>query len=295
MSTQTISASSAGTINLGAELTVNRLGYGAMRITGSGVWGPPNDRAEALRVLKRAVELGVNFIDTADSYGPGVSEEIIAEALAPYPKDLIIATKGGWLRPAPGYWSHDASPKHLREAVEGSLKRLRLDRIDLYQLHTPDPATSFEISMESLAELQREGKIRLIGLSNVTQEHIERALKIVPIVSVQNRYSFADREWDYVVDFCSQKKIAFIPWFPLAAGRAAGEVIARIAKAHNATAMQVALAWLLKRSPVMLPIPGTSSVAHLQENIAAASVELSDPEFKELGDVSLPGVGARAS
>jgi pyridoxine 4-dehydrogenase len=295
MSTQTISASSAGTINLGAELTVNRLGYGAMRITGSGVWGPPKDRAEALRVLKRAVELGVNFIDTADSYGPGVSEEIIAEALAPYPKDLIIATKGGWLRPAPGYWSHDASPKHLREAVEGSLKRLRLDRIDVYQLHTPDPATSFEFSMEALAELQREGKIRLIGLSNVTQEHIQRALKIVPVVSVQNRYSFADREWDYVVDFCNQKKIAFIPWFPLAAGRAAGEVIARIAKSHNATAMQVALAWLLRRSPVMLPIPGTSSVAHLQENIAAASVELSDPEFKELGDVSLPGVGARAS
>jgi pyridoxine 4-dehydrogenase len=266
-----------------------------MRITGSGVWGPPQDRAEALRVLKRAVELGVNFIDTADSYGPGVSEELIAEALAPYPKDLIIATKGGWLRPAPGHWSHDASPKHLREAVEGSLKRLRLERIDLYQLHTPDPATSFELSMEALAELQREGKIRLIGVSNVTQEHIERALKIVPIVSVQNRYSFADREWDYVVDFCSQKGIAFIPWFPLAAGRAAGEAIAQIAKAHNVTAMQVALAWLLKRSRVMLPIPGTSSVAHLQENVAAASVELSDPEFKELGDVSLPGVGERAS
>jgi pyridoxine 4-dehydrogenase len=295
MATQTTSASSAGTVNLGGELTVSRLGYGAMRITGSGVWGPPQDRAEALRVLKRAVELGVNFIDTADSYGPGVSEELIAEALAPYPKDLIIATKGGWLRPAPGHWSHDASPKHLREAVEGSLKRLRLERIDLYQLHTPDPATSFELSMEALAELQREGKIRLIGVSNVTQEHIERALKIVPIVSVQNRYSFADREWDYVVDFCSQKGIAFIPWFPLAAGRAAGEAIAQIAKAHNVTAMQVALAWLLKRSRVMLPIPGTSSVAHLQENVAAASVELSDPEFKELGDVSLPGVGARAS
>ena len=295
MATQTTSASSAGTVNLGGELTVSRLGYGAMRITGSGVWGPPKDRAEALLVLKRAVELGVNFIDTADSYGPGVSEELIAEALAPYPKDLIIATKGGWLRPAPGHWSHDASPKHLREAVEGSLKRLRLERIDLYQLHTPDPATSFELSMEALAELQREGKIRLIGLSNVTQEHIERALKIVPIVSVQNRYSFADREWDYVVDFCNRKGIAFIPWFPLAAGRAAGEAIARIAKDHNATAMQIALAWLLKRSRVMLPIPGTSSVAHLQENIAAASVELSDPEFKELGDVSLPGVGARAS
>jgi len=295
MAIQTISASSAGTINLGGDLTVNRLGYGAMRITGNGVWGPPKDRAEALRVLKRAVELGVNFIDTADSYGPGVSEEIIAEALAPYPKDLVIATKGGWLRPAPGHWSHDASPKHLREAIEGSLKRLRLDRIDLYQLHTPDPATSFELSMQALADLQREGKIRLVGLSNVTQEHIERALKIVPIVSVQNRYSFADHEWDYVVDFCDQKGVAFIPWFPLAAGRAAGESIIRIAKAHNATPMQVALAWLLKRSPLMLPIPGTSSVAHLQENIAAASVKLSDADFEELAAVSLPGVGARAS
>ena len=295
MAPQTISANSAGSVNLGAELTVNRLGYGAMRITGSGVWGPPKDRAEAVRVLKRAVELGVNFIDTADSYGPGVSEEIIAEALAPYPKDLIIATKGGWLRPAAGYWSHDASPKHLREAVEGSLKRLRVDRIDLYQLHTPDPATSFELSMQALAELQREGKIRLIGLSNVTREHVERALKIVPIVSVQNRYSFADREWDYVVDFCTQKGIAFIPWFPLAAGRAAGEAIARIGKAHSATAMQVALAWLLKRSPEMLPIPGTSSVSHLEENIAAATVKLTDAEFQELGAVSLPGVGARAS
>jgi pyridoxine 4-dehydrogenase len=294
MPTQTISASSAGTINLGGELTVNRLGYGAMRITGNGVWGPPKDRTEALRVLKRAVELGVNFIDTADSYGPGVSEELISE-LAPYPKDLVVATKGGWLRPAPGHWSHDASPKHLREAVEGSLKRLRLDRIDLYQLHTPDPATSFELSMQALAELQREGKIRLIGLSNVTQEHIERAMKIAPIVSVQNRYSFADREWDYVVDFCNQKGIAFIPWFPLAAGRAAGEAITRIAKAHNVNPMQIALAWLLKRSPLMLPIPGTSSVAHLEENVAAAAVKLTDAEFEELGVVSLPGVGARAS
>lgn len=295
MSTKSISASSAGTITFGGELTVNRLGYGAMRITGNGVWGPPKDKAAALAVLRRAVELGVNFIDTADSYGPGVSEELIAEALSPYAKGTVIATKGGWLRPAPGHWSHDASPKHLQEAVEGSLKRLRLDRIDLYQLHTPDPATSFELSIEALAELQRQGKIRLIGLSNVTQEHVQRALKIVPIVSVQNRYSFADREWDYVVDFCEQKGIAFIPWFPLAAGRAAGEAISRIAKAHSATPMQVALAWLLQRSPVTLPIPGTSSVAHLEENIAAAAVKLTDSEFQELGSVSLPGVGARAS
>lgn len=295
MATQTISASLAGTVTLGAELTVRRLGYGAMRITGDGIWGPPKDRKAALAVLRRAVELGVNFIDTADSYGPGVSEELIAEALAPYPKDLVIATKGGWKRPGPGQWTHDASPAHLRRAVEGSLKRLQLEQIPVYQLHTPDPATSFEFSMEALAELQREGKIRLIGLSNVTREHIERALKIVPIVSVQNRYSFADREWDYVVDFCEQRGIAFIPWFPLAAGKAAGDTLARIAKAHHATPMQAALAWLLRRSPVMLPIPGTSSVAHLEENLGAAAVKLTDSEFEELGGVSLPGVGARAS
>jgi len=295
MATQTISASLSGTITLGGEITVNRLGYGAMRITGDGIWGPPKDRAEALRVLKRAVELGVNFIDTADSYGPNVSEELIAEALAPYPKGLVIATKGGWRRPAPGYWGHDASPVHLREAIEGSLKRLRLDRIDLYQLHAPDPATSFEFSVQTFAELRREGKIRLIGLSNVTQEHIERALKIVPVVSVQNRYSFADREWDYVLNFCEQRGIAFIPWFPLAAGKAAGEVLARIAKTHHATPMQVAIAWLLHRSPVTLPIPGTSSVAHLQENVAAVAVKLTEAEFEELGSVALPGVGARAS
>ena len=295
MAVQPLSASLAGTITLGGELTVNRLGYGAMRITGDGIWGPPKDHAGALAVLRRAVELGVNFIDTADSYGPAVSEELIAEALVPYPKSFVIATKGGWRRPAPGHWSHDASPKHLREAIEGSLKRLRLDRIDLYQLHAPDPATSFEMSVQTLADLQREGKIRLVGLSNVTQEHIERAQKIVPIVSVQNRYSFADREWDYVVDFCEQRGIAFIPWFPLAAGKAAGEVLARVAKAHQATPMQVAIAWLLKRSPVMLPIPGTTSVAHLEENIAATAVKLSDREFEELGSVALPGVGARAS
>jgi pyridoxine 4-dehydrogenase len=295
MATQTTSARLAGTVTLGGQVTVNRLGYGAMRITGEGIWGPPKDRTAALAVLRRAVELGVNFIDTADSYGPDVSEELIAEALAPYPKDLVIATKGGWRRPGPGQWAHDASPAHLREAIEGSLKRLRLERIDVYQLHAPDPATSFDFSVETLAELQREGKIRLIGLSNVTREHIERALKIAPIVSVQNRYSFADREWDYVVDFCEQRGIAFIPWFPLAAGMAEGETLARIAKAHKATPMQVALAWLLKRSPVMLPIPGTSSVAHLEENIGAAAVKLTDREFEELGAVSLPGVGARAS
>src|ERR1700728_202224 len=287
MSTQSqeISASLSGTVLLGGELTVNRLGFGAMRITGEGVWGPPKDRAGALAVLRRAVELGVNFIDTADSYGPGVSEELIAEALSPYPKDLVIATKGGWNRPGPNQWTHDASPDHLRKAVEGSLKRLRLDRIDVYQLHAPDPVTPSDASLETLAELRNQGKIRLVALSNVTREHIERALKIAPIVSVQNRYSFADREWDGVVDFCEQHRIAFIPWFPLAAGKAAHETLSRIAKAHQAQPFQVALAWLLQRSPIMLPIPGTSSVEHLEENLGAASVRLTAEEFRQLSDV----------
>ena len=289
------STNAAGTISLGDALTVNRLGFGAMRITGDGIWGPPKDRAGALAVLRKAVELGVNFIDTADSYGPNVSEELIAEALAPYPQGLVIATKGGWVRPAPGYWSHDASPVHLRKAVEGSLKRLRLDRIDLYQLHTPDPATSFDKSVETLAELRDQGKIRLIGLSNVTREHVERARKITPIVSVQNRYSFADREWEHVLDYCEKNGIAFIPWFPLGAGKVAGDALARIAKAHNAKPMQIALAWLLQRSPVMLPIPGTTSVQHLEENMAAGSLKLTAKEMRELGDTSLPELGVRAS
>ena len=279
------SKSPAGTVTLGGELTVHRLGYGAMRLTGAGIWGPPNDRARALAVLRRAVELGVNFIDTADSYGPNVSEELIAEALSPYPRDLVIATKGGWVRTGPGLWSHNATPEHLRKAVEGSLKRLRLDRIDLYQLHIPDPIVPLEASVGTLAELRAEGKIRLIGLSNVTREHIERARKIVPIVSVQNRYSFADREWDYVVDYCTQNGIVFIPWFPLGAGQAAKETVQRIASAHGAKPLQVALAWLLQRSPLMLPIPGTSSVEHLEENMLAASLRLSEQEFKELAGV----------
>src|ERR1700728_2698982 len=215
---------------IGGNLTVRRMGFGAMRITGQGIWGPPKDKAEAIRVLQRAVELGVNFIDTADSYGPNVSEELIAEALFPYPAGVIVATKGGWERVGPAQWIHNASPKHLTAAVEGSLKRLRLDRIDVYQLHVPDPAVSYDASMETLATLRQQGKIRHVGLSNVTQEHIERGRKIVPIVSVQNRYSFADREWDYVVDYCEQNGIAFIPWFPLGAGKAAGEVLEKIAK-----------------------------------------------------------------
>jgi pyridoxine 4-dehydrogenase len=280
-----VSEASTGKVSLGGEISVHRLGFGAMRITGEGIWGPPKDRKGALAVLRRAVELGVNFIDTADSYGPYVSEELIAEALSPYPKDLVIATKGGWNRPGPNQWTHDATPPHLRKAVEGSLKRLRLERIDVYQLHMPDPIVPFEASVETLAELQSEGKIRLVGLSNVTQEHIERARKVVPIVSVQNRYSFADREWDYVVDYCERNGIAFIPWFPLGAGKVAGEVLNRIAKAHQRAPIQVALGWLLQRSPIMLPIPGTTSVEHLEENMAAGSLQLTNKEYEELSSV----------
>jgi aryl-alcohol dehydrogenase-like predicted oxidoreductase len=265
---------------------VNRLGFGAMRLTGDGIWGPPKDSATAIAVLRRAVELGINFIDTADSYGPNVSEELIAEALAPYPADLVIATKGGWNRPGPNQWTHDASPTHLREAVEGSLKRLRLDRIDVYQLHAPDPVIPLDASIETLANMQMEGKIRLVALSNVTVEHIERARKIVPIVSVQNRYSFADREWDYVVDYCEHNGIAFIPWFPLGAGTVASKLLERIAKARQVKPIQVALAWLLKRSPVMLPIPGTSSLAHLEENVRAASLQLPEEECLELNGIA---------
>ncbi|MGB8987131.1 MAG: aldo/keto reductase [Candidatus Sulfotelmatobacter sp.] len=285
MNKEEVSAKAAGNVSLGGELSVHRLGFGAMRLTGEGIWGPPKDRTRALAVLRRAVELGVNFIDTADSYGPHVSEELIAEALIPYPKDLVIATKGGWNRPGPNQWTHDASPAHLSEAVEGSLKRLRLDRIDVYQLHAPDPVIPFEASVETLAELRNQGKIRLVGLSNVTREHIERARKIVPIVSVQNRYSFADREWDYVVDYCDRHGIAFIPWFPLGAGRVAGEMLNQVAQAHQATSKQVALAWLLRRSPIMLPIPGTGSVEHLEENIAAGFVHLTDEEYERLATV----------
>jgi pyridoxine 4-dehydrogenase len=285
MSKKEVCASQAGTVTLGNELSVHRLGYGAMRLTGPGIWGPPKDRKAALAVLRRAVELGVNFIDTADSYGPYVSEELIAEALHPYPSDLVIATKGGWERPGPNQWTHNATPSHLRNAVEGSLKRLRLDRIDVYQLHIPDPVVSVDASVETLAELKREGKIRMVALSNVTQEHIERAHRIVPIVSVQNRYSFADREWDYVVDYCQQNGIVFIPWFPLGAGRVAGEILNRVAQDHHASPTQVALAWLLQRSPVMLPIPGTSSIEHLEQNLTAASLRLEHEEYQELAGV----------
>jgi pyridoxine 4-dehydrogenase len=279
------SAASAGSILLGGQISVHRLGFGAMRLTGEGIWGPPKDHDAALAVLRRAVELGVNFVDTADSYGPNISEELIAEALFPYPAHLVIATKGGWNRPGPNQWTHDATPAHLRKAVEGSLKRLRLERIDVYQLHIPDPVVPFEQSMETMAQLKQEGKIRLVALSNVTREHIERARRIVPIVSVQNRYSFADREWDYVVDYCEENKIAFIPWYPLGAGRVAGQVLGEVAQTLRATPTQTALAWLLTRSPMMLPIPGTSSLAHLEENVAAASLRLSREQYEALSHV----------
>ncbi len=285
MNKKELSASKAGDVSLGGEISVHRLGFGAMRLTGEGIWGPPRDRSGALAVFRRAVELGVDFIDTADSYGPNVSEELIAEALFPYPAGLVIATKGGWNRPGPNQWTHDATPGHLRKAVEGSLKRLRLDRIDVYQLHIPDPVVSFEASVETLAQLRNEGKIRLVALSNVTQEHIERARKIVPIVSVQNRYSFGDREWEYVVNYCERNGIAFIPWFPLGAGKVAGEILGRIAQAHRASPTQVALAWLLRRSPIMLPIPGTSSIEHLDQNVVAASLCLTDEDYQMLSRV----------
>jgi aryl-alcohol dehydrogenase-like predicted oxidoreductase len=283
--TESLPAAQAGTITLGGDLTVNRLGYGAMRITGKGIWGPPADRDAALATLRRAVELGVSFIDTADSYGPYVSEELIAEALYPYAEGLVITTKVGWERHGPGVWQHNASPAHIEKAIEGSLKRLRLERIDVYQLHVPDPATSFDASMEALARLREQGKVRHVALSNVTLEHLERARKIVPIVSVQNRYSFSDREWDFVLDHCEANGIAFIPWSPMAQGRKANEVVEKIASARNVSTAVVSLAWLLRRSPANLLIPGTSSVKHLEDNVSAAAFRLSDAEFSELGAV----------
>ena len=290
---QTISAADAGTLTIGGDFTVNRMGYGAMRVTGAGIWGPPADKAAAIATLRRTVELDVNLIDTADSYGPNTSEELIAEALYPYPAGLVIATKGGWERPGPGQWTHNASPKHLSEALEGSLKRLRLDCIDIYQLHAPDNAVSFEASVEALAKLREEGKIRHVGLSNVTREHIERARRIVPIVSVQNRYSFADRESDFIVDYCEQSDIAFLPWAPLGQGKEAHTAIKKVADELHATPLQVALAWLLKRSKVIVPIPGTSSVTHLEENIAASGLELPQVAYDQLSAVSHPPASLR--
>jgi pyridoxine 4-dehydrogenase len=278
-------AAKAGEFLIGNDLRVVRLGFGAMRITGKGIWGEPADRAECVRVLRRAIELGVNFIDTADAYGPYVSEEIIAEALHPYPADLVIATKGGFERSGPDRWTENGKPEHLRSACEGSLKRLRLERIDLYQLHRIDPKVPAEDQLGTLKELQSQGKIKHIGLSEVTVKQIQHAQKIVPIVSVQNRYSLADRGSEDVLQYCEKQKMGFIPWFPLAAGKLTGEKspVSRVAGELKATPSQVALAWLLARSQVMLPIPGTSRVAHLEENIAAAGLQLDEKEVKDLG------------
>ena len=277
-------AKESGEFLIGDDLRVTRLGFGAMRITGDGVWGEPADRAEAVRVLRRAVELGINFIDTADSYGPGVSEEIIAEALHPYPAGLVIATKGGFVRTGPNQWVENGKPEHLRSACEGSLRRLRLDRIDLYQLHRIDPKVPAEDQLGTLRDLQAQGKIKHIGLSEVSVRQIRKARTIVPIVSVQNRYSVTDRGSDDVLEYCQKEKIGFIPWFPLAAGRVSDtdSAIARIASRWKATPSQAALAWLLARSPVMLPIPGTSRVDHLEENVAAAKLKIDADKMQEL-------------
>jgi aryl-alcohol dehydrogenase-like predicted oxidoreductase len=279
-----VSANSAGTFDIGGDLTVNRLGFGAMRLTGDGIWGEPRDPAECKRVLCRAVELDVNLIDTADSYGPEVSERLIADALYPYPEDLVIATKGGLTRGGPNQWHPNGRPEHLRRACEGSLARLRLERIALYQLHRVDPAVALEESLGALIELRDEGKIARIGLSNVSVEQLDRARALTPIVSVQNRYNLIDRADEDVLAECERDGIAFIPWFPLSTGKLATSSgpLAQIAGRHRATPAQIALAWLLDRSAVMLPIPGTASVQHLEENLAAAHIELSTDEASEL-------------
>jgi aryl-alcohol dehydrogenase-like predicted oxidoreductase len=283
MTTETLNVSHSGTFLLGGDLSVYRLGFGAMRITGSGVWGPPKDHDEAIAVLRRAVELGVNLIDTAESYGPFVSEELIAEALHPYPKGLVIATKGGLERTGPNQWPVNGRPERLRQGLEGSLRRLKLDRIDVWQLHRIDPNVPEDEQFGAIAEFQREGKIRHAGLSEVTVEEIERARKVIDVVSVQNRYNLADREWEPALDYCERENIGFIPWFPLQTGKLAKEgSLTRIAARHHATPAQIALTWLLKRSRVMLPIPGTGKVKHLDENIGGAGIELSDGEFEEI-------------
>jgi len=274
-------AAAAGTIDVGGDLTVNRLGFGAMRITGRGIWGEPPSRGQAIATLRRVVELGVNFIDTADSYGPSVSEELIAEALHPYPDDLVIATKGGLVRPAPNRWEADGHPEHLREVCEGSLRRLRLEQIPLYQFHRPDPAVPLAESVGALAELKKEGKIRHVGISNVSEAQLREAQRIVPIVSVQNRYNVADRRSQSMIDICEQEQLVFLPWAPIQETdkRVA---VAVAAERHGATEHQVVLAWLLAISPVILPIPGTGSPAHAEENIAAASLELSPQEIRAI-------------
>jgi pyridoxine 4-dehydrogenase len=280
----TVPAAGAGTLTIGGDLTVNRMGFGAMRLTGKGIWGPPKDPSQAVRVLQEAVELGVNFIDTADSYGPRVAEELIAEALHPYP-GLVIATKGGLERPGPDRWVENGRPEYLREQLKGSLRRLRLERIDLWQLHRIDPKVPPKEQFEAVREFQQQGLIRHVGLSEVSIQDIERARKVLRIVSVQNRYNVTDRAWDKVVDYCEGEGIAFIPWFPLSAGALEADGLHRVAQRHGATRYQIALAWLLARSPVMLVIPGTSSVEHLHENISAAELRLTDRDMKELDNL----------
>jgi aryl-alcohol dehydrogenase-like predicted oxidoreductase len=281
MSQESVTAEAAGTIDVGGDLTVRRLGFGAMRITGTGIWGEPDNLDQAKAVLRRAVELGVNFIDTADSYGPDVSEQLIAEALHPYPDDLVIATKGGLERPGPGQWTANGRPEHLIEACEGSLRRLRLEQIPLYQFHRPDPRVPLEDSLGTLLTLKDQGKIRHIGLSNVNEEQLRRAQRMTPIVSIQNRYNVDDRQSESLVDLCEQEQMVFLPWAPIQdmEGR---DAVTAIAERHGSTPHQVVLAWLLARSPSILPIPGTGSVPHLEDNVAAASLELSRQEVNEL-------------
>jgi aryl-alcohol dehydrogenase-like predicted oxidoreductase len=283
-SSTTMNTATNPTWQLGGDLTVNRLGFGAMRITGKGIWGWPPDRNNAIKVLKRAVELGVNLIDTSDAYGPETSELLIAEALHPYPKGLVIATKGGLTRPGPSQWVPNGRPEHLKQAVEMSLKRLRLERIDLYQLHTIDPKVPMEASLGALKEMQDAGKIRHIGLSNVSPEEIVRARKVVPIVSVQNEYNIEDRRWEKALVYCEKEGLGFMPWSPIGGGRGLGpeNALEKAARDRGASVIQVALAWLLERSPVMLPIPGTSSIAHLEENVAAAKLKLTPAEWKTI-------------
>jgi pyridoxine 4-dehydrogenase len=283
-------AAAAGTLTIGGDLNVNRMGFGAMRLTGDGIWGEPKDPAQARQVLHRAVELGVNFIDTADAYGPNVDEELIAATLYPYPRGLVIATKGGHTRPGPGQWVPDGRPEHLRAACEGSLKRLKLERIDLYQFHWIDPKVPLEDSIGELARLKKEGKIRHVGVSNFKADELSRAQRIVPIVSVQNRYNASDRSSQEVLDACTRQNLAFIPWAPIASGSAAklekendGKGVEAVAHARGISVFQVAIAWLLAQSPAMLPIPGTSSVEHLQENIAAAAIKLTPAELTTIG------------
>ena len=284
----TQNAANSGTFAIGGELPVNRLGFGAMRITGEGIWGEPADPEGAKAVLKRAVELGVNLIDTADSYGPDVSERLIGETLAPYTDDMVIATKAGLVRPGPGDWRPNGRPEHIREAIEGSLGRLKLETIDLYQLHRIDPEVPAEESLGTMADLVSEGKVRFVGLSEVNVDELRQAQGTLPIASVQNRYNLTDKGSEAVLEACEADGIGFIPWFPLASGSLSkpGGPVDEIASNHDGTPGQVALAWLLRRSPVMLPIPGTSSVGHLEENVAAASLQLTDAEYAELSEVS---------